>query len=67
MYHNVPSHPHIVTGLQRETEAIKMMSIRAGLLDLSQSWATLGRKCNLVAESQRVREEERGRDGGGRE
>ena len=58
----VSSHPHTVTGLQRETEAIKMMSIRAGLLDISQSWATLGRKCNVLAESQRVRER-----GGGRE
>ena len=37
-----------------------MMSIRAGLLDISQSWATLGRKCNVLAESQRVR------GGGGR-
>ena len=64
VYHSVPSHPHTVTGLQRETEAIKMMSIRAGLLDVSQSWATLGRKCNVLAESQRVRGE---REGGERE
>ena len=57
-----PSHPHTVTGLTRETEAIKMMSVRAGLLDLSQSWATLGRKCTVLAESQRVRVG--GREGG---
>ena len=44
-----------VTSLKRETDALKLASVRAGLLELSQSWASLGRKCALLAESQMVR------------
>lgn len=44
-----------VTSLKRETDALKLASVRAGLLELSQSWASLGRKCTLLAESQMVR------------
>ena len=45
---------HSVTSLKRETDALKLASVRAGLLELSQSWASLGRKCTLLAESQMV-------------
>lgn len=45
----------IVTSQKRETDALKLASVRAGLLELSQSWASLGRKCTLLAESQMVR------------
>ena len=30
------------------------MSLRAGLLDMSNAWSTLGKKCCILAESQKV-------------
>ncbi len=44
----------LVNGQTRETEAIKLISVRAGLLDMSQAWESLGRRCTLLSESQRV-------------
>ncbi|CAI8002075.1 hypothetical protein GBAR_LOCUS3319 [Geodia barretti] len=41
-----------LTSQKRETDALKLASVRAGLLELSQSWASLGRKCAVLAESQ---------------
>ena len=38
----------------RETEAVKLMTLRAGLLDLSQSWQGMASKCSLIADSQKV-------------
>ena len=46
-------HPS-VTSLRRETDALKLASVRAGLLELSQAWGSLGRKCALLAEAQTV-------------
>ena len=46
--------PRIVTSLRRETDALKLASVRAGLLELSQAWGSLGRKCALLAEAQTV-------------
>lgn len=43
-----------MNGLERENEAVKLMTLRGGLLDLSQAWKTLGAKCNVIAESQKV-------------
>lgn len=45
---------HAVSGQTRETEAVKLMSIRAGLLDMSKSWELLGNKCILLAQAQKV-------------
>ena len=43
-----------MSGQSRETEAVKLMSIRAGLLDVSQAWEGLGSKCLLLAQAQKV-------------
>jgi len=43
-----------VSGLEKENEAVKLMTVRGGLLDLSQAWTSMGTKCNLIAESQKV-------------
>ena len=43
-----------VNGQKKETEAVKLMSVRAGLLDMSQAWETMGNKCILMAQSQKV-------------
>ena len=43
-----------MTGQKRETDAVKLMTVRAGMLDLSQSWEAMGRKCHLLAQSQKV-------------
>lgn len=43
-----------MTSLRRETDALKLASVRAGLLELSQAWGSLGRKCTLLAEAQTV-------------
>lgn len=42
-----------VSGQQRETEAVKLMSLRAGLLDMSTAWEAMGKKCTILADSQR--------------
>lgn len=42
-----------VNGQSRETEAVKLMSVRAGLLDVSHAWESLGSKCSLLAQSQK--------------
>ena len=47
-----PLHP--VNAQQKETEAIKLMTVRAGLLDMSRSWEMMGKKCSLLAQSQQV-------------
>lgn len=44
-----------VNGQSRETEAVKLISVRAGLLDMSQAWEGLGNKCSLLAQAQKVR------------
>jgi hypothetical protein len=43
-----------VIGQGKETEAIKMMSIKAGLFDHSQAWLLFGQQCCKIAESQKV-------------
>ncbi len=43
-----------MSGLERENEAVKLMTVKSGLLDLSQAWKTIGTKCNLIADSQKV-------------
>ena len=47
-----------VAGQQRETEALKLTEIRAGLMDQSQAWLELGTKCCIFAEAQRVSEKD---------
>lgn len=42
-----------VSGLERENEAVKLMTVRGGLLDLSQAWVAMGSKCNIIADSQK--------------
>lgn len=44
----------IVVGQERETEAIKMMSIKGGLLDHSRAWLALSQKSSIFAEAQKV-------------
>ena len=44
----------IVIGQERETEAIKMMSIKGGLLDHSRAWLALSQKSSIFAEAQKV-------------
>ena len=48
------THTHAVNGLERENEAVKLMTVRGGLLDLSQAWKGMGNKCNIIADSQKV-------------
>lgn len=43
-----------VSGQSRETEAVKLMSVRAGLLDMANAWDMLGNKCSVLAQSQKV-------------
>ncbi len=43
-----------VTGLERENEAVKLMTLRGGLLDLSQALGSMGTKCSSIANSQKV-------------
>ena len=43
-----------VNAQQKETEAIKLMTVRAGLLDMSRSWELMGKKCSLLAQSQQA-------------
>lgn len=43
-----------VTGQARETEATKLIAVRAGLLDMSQAWESLGRRCTMLSETQKV-------------
>lgn len=42
-----------VVGQSKETEAMKLMSIRAGLLDISHAWQALGTNCSVLAQSQK--------------
>ncbi|KAL5480120.1 hypothetical protein EMCRGX_G023742 [Ephydatia muelleri] len=42
-----------VDGQQRETELYKLMSLRAGLLDLSSALESVGKKTSIVAQAQR--------------
>ena len=44
----------VVSGQEKETEAVKLMSIKAGLLDHSRAWMTFGKKCCMFAEVQKV-------------
>ena len=44
----------IVNAQQKETEAIKLMTVRAGLLDMSRSWELMGKKCSVLAQSQQA-------------
>ena len=44
----------IVVGQERETEAIKMMSVKGGLLDHSRAWLALSQKSSIFAEAQKV-------------
>ena len=44
----------LVSGQKRETDAVKLMSVRAGVLDMAQSWEAMGKKCILLAQSQKV-------------
>lgn len=46
--------PAPVNGQARETDAVKLMSVRAGLLDISHAWESLGNKCSVLAQSQKV-------------
>lgn len=43
-----------VEGQRRETEALKLMAVRAGLLDWASALDRLGKKCCLLAECQKV-------------
>lgn len=43
-----------VNGQTRETEAVKLMSVRAGLLEMSHAWEGLASKCTVLAEAQKV-------------
>ena len=43
-----------VDGQQRETEAVKLMSLKAGLLDHSRAWQDVGSKCSIFAQAERV-------------
>ncbi len=44
-----------VSGLHKENEAVKLMTVKSGLMDLSQAWKSMGTKCSLIADSQKVR------------
>ena len=44
----------LVTAQKRESEAVKLISIKAGLLDLSQSWNSLSSKINTLSKAQKV-------------
>ena len=43
-----------MNGQKKETEALKLMAVRAGMMDVAQSWETLGNKCLVLAQSQKV-------------
>jgi len=43
-----------VAGQKRESEAVKLISIKAGLLDVSQSWNTLASKITILGKAQKV-------------
>ena len=44
----------LVAGQKRESEAVKLISIKAGLLDVSQSWSSLSSKINTLSKAQKV-------------
>jgi len=43
-----------VVGQKRETDAVKLISVRAGMIDMSQNWENMGKKCMLLAQAQKV-------------
>ena len=44
----------LVGAQKRESEAVKLISVKAGLLDLSQSWNVLSSKVNTLSKAQKV-------------
>ena len=47
--------PFVVRCCERELKVVKMMSVKGGLLDLSNSMSTLAKKMLTVSEAQQVR------------